>query len=1575
MAKGQTIGLLNFGMGGDDTELQKIFAKQKKQAEELQALYKSIGFGNGKEQAAAYKMAMAERRKESLAQARLDEIKRASDERAIINQQRLSTETKKTNTEAQKEKLALLKVEEQLRSSEQHSIVNQKRIAAESQKVEQAKLKTSLLQAKVFDLNKQSEQRSLLFQQRLLTEVQRTEAAKKRAALVGVQGQRDYANALGLTNKTMFSQYNLLQQLSAAAGIYFSIYQAGAFVKELAMVSGEFEKQRLSLAAIIQDQEAATKIFNQIKDLSVYSPFNFKELTDYAKQLSAFSIPTNEIFDTMKRLADISAGLGVDMNRIILAYGQVRSASVLRGQELRQFTEAGIPLVDELAKKFTELSGEVVKAGDVFDKISNREVPFAMIKEIFEDLTSEGGKFFNMQEIQAKSLAGMISNLRDAYDIMLDSIGQANSDLMKGAVGGLTDIMNNWKAYWDILKGIILTFGTYKAVLIASSVAQKGLAIATMVQRFLELTKTVRASTAALAALNMIGLTTPIGAIAALVAAIAGLGYGVYKLSTYTTDLEDAQKDLQTSFAQEELTLVLLTNRLKNATAGTKEYETAKNALNSKYGDYLKNLNLETDALITSKEAYAALTAEIQKNASERLYAQYTEEASTNAGEKIGKEYSKIIKQLKSDVGELNYSDVLSSVKSVLSNSSSSYEDVIAEFRKSGLDFEKYWRSVNAIYIEQKKLSEKVIEFQNIFSTTGTASVKTGEVNDISQWAKNINAAVSSLNISDELKRKFKISDETKDFSTLRKETIGYIEELDEKLKERKAAPSIFRPDDIEAMQKELDAYLAYVNILGGIEEKKKPEKDFATEKLKDQVDLIKSAKSEYEKLLKIMDADKAKSAINDSDAYKGVDVKFLSDEGYTSVILETIEELKKRGTDEAKNLALTLQKEIFGINAEKATEDFKKAFEEIEKYLSDYRDKYSLYKQIFDITGNKDGAVRIAFGDSTSEIKTYTEILKEQMSLLPEASDEWKKLNEQLEATNRSDRIAFSKEMADLVAKYQDSESKITAIKKQEEARRIDILANADGASDEIIQQRLDANRRAAQESINEVESTSLKLTEFYQHLFGSLGDYGDRTLGLIISKTNQLLNTLQSAQKNSTGLYEVEIDGKKVTLSENDLAGIIKQLGKVEKEASSRNPFKALVGSIKEYKKATTDEAKSTALDNIGMKISSAGEAAQQLGSDISNMFSAFGADEMADTVGFIGEMAGSLATLGEGIASKDPVKIIKGIVGAITSVARHHDRVLDRAIQNSQLEVKKLESAYADLERVINRQLGSLTQKQYKQQLDNLKKQREELYKQRQAEEDKKKTDKQAVIDYNDQISELSDTIKYFAEDLAKELYGIDIFSWSSELSSAIVDAFASGEDAAKAFDDTVADIMRNVAKSIISLEVIEPAMQKVRDYLFGDRGVLSDGNLSESDAQGLAKQLAGLKDSIGEGKKIWDILNEAAKDAGVDLSNSSKKKTLGASIQSLTENTGNLVASYLNAMRADLSYQRKMVEEIRNAVISDITVFANIHAKLVEIEANTRRTADSNDSIKTSVEETFKLLKSATSVGSTVRLNIR
>lgn len=164
--------------------------------------------------------------------------------------------------------------------------------------------------------------------------------------------------AIKSQNSALSTQKGILNGMPQFLNQYLSILGAWRLVDNIRKTTADFELQRISLQAMIQDKEKADKLFGQTLELAIESPFTAQELLSYTKQLSAYRIETDKLFDTTKRLADVSAGLGVDMSRLILAYGQVRAASVLRGQEVRQFTEAGIPLIQLLADKFTLLKIE-----------------------------------------------------------------------------------------------------------------------------------------------------------------------------------------------------------------------------------------------------------------------------------------------------------------------------------------------------------------------------------------------------------------------------------------------------------------------------------------------------------------------------------------------------------------------------------------------------------------------------------------------------------------------------------------------------------------------------------------------------------------------------------------------------------------------------------------------------------------------------------------------------------------------------------------------------------------------------------------------------------------------------------------------------------------------------------------------------------------------------------------------------------------------------------------------------------------------------------------------------------------
>lgn len=272
---------------------------------------------------------------------------------------------------------------------------------------------------------------------------EKLEIARLKAAAAANRGTAATRNL----NREYLSQEGYVTRLIKRMVAYWSVHQVGNFLSQVREVTAEFELQRVSLGAIIQDQQRANSLFAEIKAFALQSPVSILDLTKYTKQLAAYKIGVDELFETTKRLTDVSVGLGVSMDRVVLAYGQTRATGHLRASEIRQFTEMGVPIVEELAAKLSDMNGELVTAAQVMDLVSKRAISFELVKEVFDDMTSAGGMFYNMQEKQGNTLFGMWAKLGDAASVMYEQIGNTESvnSAMKGTIQLLTDLMKNWR--------------------------------------------------------------------------------------------------------------------------------------------------------------------------------------------------------------------------------------------------------------------------------------------------------------------------------------------------------------------------------------------------------------------------------------------------------------------------------------------------------------------------------------------------------------------------------------------------------------------------------------------------------------------------------------------------------------------------------------------------------------------------------------------------------------------------------------------------------------------------------------------------------------------------------------------------------------------------------------------------------------------------------------------------------------------------------------------------------------------------------------------------------------------------
>lgn len=1430
--------------------------------------------------------------------------------------------------------------------------------------------------------------------------------------------------AMKRTNTTMSSQSRIAGELKNQIANVYSIYTLERFVRGLYTIGGEFQKQRIALTSILGDSMKAETIFNRIKDLAVVSPFQFKELASYTKQLSAYSIPYEELYDTTKRLADISAGVGVDMGRIILAYGQVRSAAFLRGQELRQFTEAGIPLVDELAKRFTKLTGVVTSAGDVFDKISRKEVSFGMVKDVLWELTDEGGKFYNMQEALAESLAGKWSNLQDAWDVMMADIAEGNSGVLSDSLELLTDLMKHWEAVADILGILVGIYGSYKTAVIAVNVAQKSsFAISQMQAYYTWLNKGVKVTKAAAVAqwaLNSAMKVNP------WVFWITTLGAIVTTLTVFQEKVEtvaEKTKKLNIEFSkniekikEEESKAKGYISRIFDKTNGIDAQRRAYLNLQKIYPSLFENMKFEQFLLEGEYQA-------IQKV----LSASKEREKVKSAGLVIGatnnrNEAQRELNRLKSRREYYQSLDGYENVIESLDEDIKKQEEVLSQAQKTLNDaLENY--STYKIKKDDKNSAwfKKATELYEKF---GIERLKPDAEGGLQKYIENIIGANEDASST--------LSEWTKKEGEWNEETRKSI-------------------DKAKLLKNATDEIL---KTFGRVTKETQNTKDPIAEQWEARTDLIDKAVSSYEKWRKIEGEEAASQRVKGISEFapifdkSGVNLD-LKD---PSRAYKYIQGQLDRSKEKQEDLYISLGVKIDKAGIDSAKKEVDDALKEIEKYVSQTGEKWDLYKKLFNASGNKSLSMNIAFGGEVS-FKSVVDDLRNQLSkalentgskfsvtdVLAMKEDDVKKqfgegvilkLYQSINEESKKMRSESLENLLGMIEDYKDYAQKIKDIERNLQKDLADIESQRGQLGEEATDRLIAQRKKKASEDAASTKFEQFKSSEDWAKTFDDLNRLSSATLSRLIKNLEEF--------KNTTGQ----------SLKVNEFKELVNVLKKLRDESESRNPFKTLSDGIKEYAEATEKlkkaqkelgfiqdggkvttgvsemshtETKKTdgglsyqtkVVDKLTPKLKTLADAEKEVTDaqdkqneasdkvqvgfgdivdmanlligtlgDLGSAFDALGNDSIGDTLSTVQEVAGGLlntaqggATLFAGISSGNPMAImqgatgvVSGITGIIGSIAKAHDKKLDKAIQRSQLEVKKLSNDYKNLQSVIERQLGAVTQSQSKEMIANLQKQQEEVQKQMKAEQDKKDSDASKIEDYKQQYIELGEQIKYFYEDLASEQFGIDLKGWSDQISEALVNAFANGEDAAKAFDDTVADIMRNVIKEMISLNVIKPAMNNLKDYLFGDKGIFTDSsaggtNLTGQEAAGLMQQLGSLRGTISDSKKIWDYLNAAAKKMGISLEETNASNTLSKGIQeNITEETANILASYINGIRADVSVKRALLEKWGNEILPKYNVIAEQQlTQLRAIANNTLRSAQNTEANVALVQEVRDML---------------
>ena len=331
-------------------------------------------------------------------------------------------------------------------------------------------------------------------------------------------------------------QANVWNTLLKGATAYFTLQGAQSFISQMVAVRSEFQQLEISFGTMLKSKEKANALMAQLTDLAAKTPFGLQEVSDGAKRLLAFQIPAQEVTETLRRMGDVAAGLSVPMGQLIHVYGQVKAQGKLMTNDLYQFMNAGIPIIAELSKVVGKSETEIK------DMVSAGKIGFPEIQAVIKNMTDEGGLFYNLMAEQSKTLSGQLSNLEDSFANILNEIGKASEGVVSGAINGVAFLLENYQTLGKIIAGLIATYGTYRAALIATATVQQVVAARTAGMTIAEMAhySWLVMVEKAQKLLNLTMLSNPYALVAA---ALVGLTTSYFLLRDSTTAAEKAQKD------------------------------------------------------------------------------------------------------------------------------------------------------------------------------------------------------------------------------------------------------------------------------------------------------------------------------------------------------------------------------------------------------------------------------------------------------------------------------------------------------------------------------------------------------------------------------------------------------------------------------------------------------------------------------------------------------------------------------------------------------------------------------------------------------------------------------------------------------------------------------------------------------------------------------------------------------------------------------------------------------------------------------------------------------------------------
>ncbi len=1353
---------------------------------------------------------------------------------------------------------------------------------------------------------------------------------------------------------------NMLRTVGRGVATYLTGRELIQFGKQIISVRGEFQQLSIAFETMLGSKEKADALMQQAVTFAAKTPFTLTDVTTNIKQLMAMGVETENVMDTMKSLGDVAAGVSVPISRVAINYGQVMTMGKLQGRELRDFAMAGIPLTDELAKNLGKAKEEIQ------GMISAGQVSASDVTKAFQTMSSEGGKFYNLMEKQNSSVTGQISNLQDRIEVMMNSIGEANEGLIYKGISGAANLVENYQEVLKVLKVLVVTYGSYKAVLIAVAATQGSMKLVENIRLISMFRKELGLATAAQQAFNRASKANIyVAAIAGIVGLITALSSFTKKIKTTQDRIDELNSSIEQIGKQQEINgLIDKYDSLKDKTELTKDEQKELN-------NTIKELSTIFPSVISEVDEYGNavdLVREKLEKANEEHF-KYLKNTTTQQLSENQKELNKLIAERAKLEKEVN----TGSGKKL-------------KLFGGGLSTQQY------TYTQTYTLSES--DKANNIKEIGELA---GHIDDLRAKIKDGKEALSDLkSVSTDLS--------LKPYESLFKEVGEYTERqlYDTKTKLTGLLGAGFGKEAETKIKRQIDAIAAQLNLPTIKQQIKKTAKDLKAaqlklsemmapdskateEKIKEQQDNIKNLQKTYDILTGTSGKENEKTIKAQSDLnQKKIDAQSALNKAIINLMNEGIEKqkaLRKQAyNDQLADIDKQEQDYLVSLNKKNGKKSTGKGYA---TSLSDY------------VNNNTDD----------TESSDYYNNLQEQRLV---ADQQYVKDSEKIEQDAATNRQKIWQQATDAFLSDIEKEKQSINDKYDEWIKE----ATENGATQAEIDK---LNEQRTKELVQVQSEAALKLSPLYQKAFGDIEKYGTKSLKSIKEKLTNLIDSAeQYTDSDGTIKFRVEFEtgklneqGEEITktvdLTQDEFTQWQEQLNQITNAVNSNNPFSALKTAWEDYKDAkqkysdaldSEDEslissAKSALSTKSGGLVAAAQAAAEYvrgLAASLEELGEVIG-DENLENIGKFTEtvlsfslnpienITNSYKLLTDG--AKEYRDAVKDYTNELIDLQLEYNAVLNEQIRtqsegtsifytdyvasiqdaaaaaqdalanlNESLDGSSLEDVLADLDIKTGvkkkKFLGITTgtsdvyedledawdkldlSGDFSDLIDsagNLNTELAQTLVDSGLLDEESQTALESLIEYQEQYDAAIEAINDSLESLVGTL--------SDDLYSALNDAWLDGTDSAEAFFDVVNEGLESLVSQLIYTTVFSELFDDLQDSLSNSFTTLSGDDLNEALTSIFSDFYTNAESLVEDYENAMDLASDAASSSGFDwssISDSDRDADTGA-FESMSQDSADALNGRFTAMQA-LMYET-------NNNVSTITGFTGEMKSSVDI----------------------------------------